>query len=195
MTTTTPDHWEIRRRRRREYAETRLDEALKHLGLTDEIFDNGVGVGVDKTAWKVESRTKVYRRMLEKIDGARCSTGAIAMVVGVDRSAVDYAVGRRSRSTLYPERMDQIAAEAFRIAGVGTNSWHTNLGGAEKNHAVWLMRRYQPDGLRMTLAQIAIRTYGWDMHGRPRNSSVCKALLAHERRMAERADAMMEAAA
>jgi len=193
MNTTKPDHWEIRRARRRAYAQERLSEAMKHLDLTENIFDNGYGVGMDHCAWKVDARKRVYLRMMETLDGARCSSASIAMVVGVSESTVQLAVVSRRVAALTPDRMDRIAAAAFRIAGVGANAFHTNLDAAKKNYAVWLMRQYQPDGLRMPLAQIAIRTYGRDIHGRPRTSSVCSAMRNHERTTKARAE--LEAAA
>jgi len=180
-----PERLLCKRAARRAYTLVRYRDAMERAGATEAIFAPGMGnATMDRTPRVRVLRRKVWEIMLEPRDGRKVSPNAIAEHIGIDPATICHELRRPPPRCLTMADAIQIRDAAYLEAGCDPTQIHRYGTFPERDHAVWLMRRYQPCGLRLSLKTIALIVWGIeprDGRGSPR---VCNCLDRHEARRA-----------
>ena len=173
-----------KRAARRAYTLVRYRDAMDRVGATEAIFRPGMGNwAMDRTPRVRVIRRKVFELMLEERDGRRVSPNAIAEHIGCDPATICHEMRRPPPRCLTLAQAVEIRDAAYKAAGCDPAQIHRYGTFPERDHAVWLMRRYQLCGLRLSLKTIALVVWGIeakDGRGSPR---VCNCIERHEARM------------
>lgn len=157
------------------YARKRLDEALEHVGVGEEIF-NRDAQQMPRQPHIVAARIRVYEKMLED-DKVRMSD--IDRLLGLGTDAVSNTLRTASRvPVIDDDRAWQIVEEAMAATGATKHDFRYRTGNlVARDAAVTLMRERQPDGARLSLKRITYMMF----HG-SRHSIVLDSLKRHEAR-------------